>query len=451
MNAIALRDDAKLIIEEISDDLRMALPSNIPLERFKATFITAVAHNPDILLCDAQSIKTALMKSAADNLLPDNREAALVPFNTKVTDPVTKKESWKKLAQYMPMVQGIRKRALELGGARITAECVYENDHFDAVLGDDPHIEHKPAKLGQPRGEIIGVYAIFKDADGNVLHREIMSKEDVESTRKVSKSANGPAWNAFFSEMARKAAVRRGAKSVPALPDNLRTVIERDDEYVDFAQVTEKPRTIEHNPLLESKPAVPMDRVDTATGKIIETKSSSSSASPAERAVEEGGGSRRTSTVEAAATNPSRTSPGEGAVEGARGSGFSGPTVDAARTNSSQASSSPPGDDKAAASGTPPTDAAAAKFVFTADEAKKYASWLGRQSDVEKVEKASKHFFDENGRSPEKGGVEHRLFGSIYTRNKDRAVGKIDAAGLLEEIVAEIETIYGLSDFPGDR
>lgn len=447
--ALSIRDDAKNIVEDIADDLRMALPSTIPLDRFKATFITAVAHNPEILQCEPQSIKTSLMKAAADNLMPDNREAALVPFNTKVKDSKGN-ERWVKLAQYMPMVQGIRKRALELGGARITAEVVYENDYFDAVKGDDPYIEHKPAKLGTPRGEPIGAYAIFKDADGNILHREVMDREDVDSTRKVSKAKDGPAWREFWGEMAKKAAVRRGSKSVPSLPDNLRTVIERDDEYADFTQL-EKPRTIEHNPLLESKPAVPMDRVDTATGKIIETKSSSSSASPAERAVEEGGGSRRTSTVEAAATNPSRTSPGEGAVEGARGSGFSGPTVDAARTNSSQASSSPPGDDKAAASGTPPTDAAAAKFVFTADEAKKYASWLGRQSDVEKVEKASKHFFDENGRSPEKGGVEHRLFGSIYTRNKDRAVGKIDAAGLLEEIVAEIETIYGLSDFPGDR
>src|SRR5690606_5963950 len=143
-------------------------------------------------------------KAASDNLMPDNREAALVPFNTKVKD-AKGKEEWKKLAQYMPMVQGIRKRALELGGARITAECVYENDHFDAVLGDNPHIEHKPAKLGQPRGEIIGSYAIFKDEQGNILHREIMAKEDVESTRKVSRSKDGPAWREFFGEMAKKA------------------------------------------------------------------------------------------------------------------------------------------------------------------------------------------------------------------------------------------------------
>src|SRR5690606_25860567 len=97
--ALSIRDDAKIIVEEIAEDLRMALPATIPLDRFKATFITAVAHNPDILTCEPQSIKTALMKAAADNLMPDNREAALVPFNTKIKD-AKGNERWGKLAQY---------------------------------------------------------------------------------------------------------------------------------------------------------------------------------------------------------------------------------------------------------------------------------------------------------------------------------------------------------------
>lgn len=421
MNAPAIRDDAKLIVDDIADDLRIALPSNIPLDRFKATFITAVAHNPDILLCDRQSIKTALMKSAADNLLPDNREAALVPFNTKVTDPVTKKESWKKLAQYMPMVQGIRKRALELGGARITAECVYENDHFDAVLGDDPHIEHKPAKLGQPRGEIIGVYAIFKDGDGNVLHREIMSKEDVESTRKVSKSANGPAWNAFFSEMARKAAVRRGAKSVPALPDNLRTVIERDDEYVDFAQAAEKSRTIEHNPLLENKASVAMDRLDAATGEIIETKSSSSSASPAEGAVEEGSGRGGGKTLEAAPV-------------------------------STQANSSNPDDDQAAGHTASAEHPKASDFAMTAAELKKAASFLGRQETAEKLDKAAATIKAGSETMPKPNEADLRLLAGLKGKlAKIIENGEGGASDELELFYAHVDGVFGLNDFPGDK
>ncbi len=426
MNAIAIRDDAKLIVDDIADDLRMALPATIPLDRFKATFITAVAHNPDILTCDVQSIKTALMKAASDNLMPDNREAALVPFNTKVTDPVTKKEEWKRLAQYMPMVQGIRKRALELSGARITAECVYENDHFDAVLGDDPHSEHKPAKLGQPRGNIIGVYAIFKDADGNVLHREIMSKEDVESTRKVSKSANGPAWNAFFSEMARKAAVRRGAKSVPALPDNLRTVIERDDEYVDFTQIAERPRTLEHNPLLdtkqiESNSTAPMERVDTSTGEIIETKTTESSSAAAFPATDDGGDSARTSSVEVAAAN------------------------------SSQSTSSQTDDGKVAERDASP-HSAAADHKMTAAELKKAASFLARQDSIEKLGKAAAAIKAGTDGATVPNEADLKLLAALKGKlTKVLESGEGGASDELDAFNSHVDSVFGLDDFPGDR
>lgn len=410
-NAVSVRDDAKVIIEDIADDLRMALPSTIPLDRFKATFITAVAHNPEILQCEPQSIKTALMKAASDNLMPDNREAALVPFNTKVKD-ANGKEGWAKLAQYMPMVQGIRKRALELGGARITAECVYENDHFDAVLGDDPHIDHKPAKLGQPRGAIIGSYAIFKDADGTILHREIMAKDDIEATRKVSRAKEGPAWNSFFSEMARKAVVRRGSKSVPSLPDNLRTVIERDDEYVDF-QMAEKPRTIDHNPLLdakaiESKPAVPVD-----------TETKSSSASPFR--ADEGGGS------------------------GSR-------AVEAASANSSQPSSSQAVDGKAAAPATPPSGAAAEEHALNAADLKKAGAFLARQDTKEKLDKAAAHI-KKGGEDGTKipNDADLKLLGAL--KAKILKIIESGEGGVSDELDAyntHIDEVFGLDEFPGD-
>jgi recombination protein RecT len=251
--ALVVRDEARLIVDDIAEDLRLALPANIPLDRFKATFITAAAHNPDIMLCDAQSVKTALMKAAADNLLPDNREAAIVPYNTKVKD-ADGRERWIKAAQYMPMVLGIRKRAKELGGIKsIVAECVYANDEFEVIAGDDPRIIHKPTKMGQPRGDIIGAYAIFKDDKDEILHREVMPKEDIEKARSVSRAKDGPGWTKFFGEFARKTVVRRGAKSVPSMPEKLRTVIERDDDYIDLEAITAPARDPNYNPLLAPK------------------------------------------------------------------------------------------------------------------------------------------------------------------------------------------------------
>lgn len=248
MNALVPIDKAKRLVDEFSSDIKIALPSNIPFERFRSAFITAVANSPDILQCEPQSIRTALMKSAADNLMPDGREAAIVKYNTKVQRDG--REVWLNLAQYMPMVQGIRKRAFELSDVRIRAEVIHANDFFDSERGDTPFLKHKDAPLNQSRGDMIGAYAIFEDSNNRIVHREIMRKEDIDAVRAISKSANGPAWARFGNEMARKVVLRRGAKSVPALPDDLRRVIEHEDEPIDFSAL---PTREEHeaNPLIE--------------------------------------------------------------------------------------------------------------------------------------------------------------------------------------------------------
>lgn len=410
----------------------MALPSNIPLDRFKATFITAVAHNPEILQCDMQSIKTALMKAAVDNLLPDNREAALVPFNTKGKD-AEGKERWMKIAQYMPMVQGIRKRALELGGARIFSECVYENDFFDAVLGDDPHIEHKPAKLGQVRGEIIGAYAIFKDEKGEILHRELMPREDIEAARNVSRAKDGPGWKNFYGEFARKTVVRRGSKSVPSIPEKLRTIIERDDDYVDFSQIAERPRSIEHNPLLdrkqlESNSQQPMERVDTSTGEILKS------------------GVQREATGKQTSSAPkddeSRASAKPASDDAGRGGGAS--KQDSRPNNSSEQSSFTSGTSGAAGGKEGSTSS------LSADILKRYAGAMARMNSTENVDRASDAFWKENGGAPGKDTAHYDLAVSIYKRQFGRAKGDIQPEGLMDEINAEIDTAFGADKFPGD-
>lgn len=246
------KGEAARMMEEWKEDITLALPHNITYDRMRSTFITAVAHNPEILKCDQDSIRTALLKCANDRLMPDNREAALVPYNTNVAK-ANEKPNYKLLCQYLPMVLGIRKRAKELGGIKkIVCEVVRQNDFFDRELGDDSKIVHKPPQLGTDRGDIIGAYSIFYDDNDDVLHRETMDRSEIEEAREVSRAKNGPAWTKFYSEMARKTVLRRGAKSIPSMPDELRTIIERDDEMTDF-QVGSNSRTIDANanPLLE--------------------------------------------------------------------------------------------------------------------------------------------------------------------------------------------------------
>lgn len=244
------KDQAKSFFDTHQTDLMNSLQSTeVSPDRLRSAFVNAVIRTPELLDADSGSLLSALLNCSADGLIPDDREATIQIYNTKVTVKGGP-DKWIKKAQYMPMVQGIRKRARELAGIdAIDAACVYENDDFDYAEGDNPFLTHKPARLGQDRGKIIGVYAIFRGSDRSIIHREVMDRATIDQIRKASKSPDSPAWKYWFSEMARKCPVRRGSKSVPSLPDSLRQIIERGDEDFDFNR-SSSPATIDHNPLV---------------------------------------------------------------------------------------------------------------------------------------------------------------------------------------------------------
>ena len=238
---VPLNIQAREIMMPVMEELAPNLPANIKPEKFQAAFITAVVNNPDILKCKASSIRTALMKCAADGLVPDGRKAALVPF--------------KGMATYMPMSEGMMDRAKELGDAfSFTAEVVCAKDEFTVNMADPADTQHTFGKeVFGDRGDIIGVYAIFRSKDGHPIHRELMSIEEVEKARKVSRMGNSGPWQNWYSEMCRKTCIRRGIKYVP-VSQEFRTIVERDDEHVEFKRVDTTPEG--YNPLVEAPQTV---------------------------------------------------------------------------------------------------------------------------------------------------------------------------------------------------
>ncbi len=100
-------------LEQRAGELKMVLPSHITPEKFQRTMLTAVQADPDLLSADRQSLILACMRAAQDGLLPDKREAAVVVFNeNKKVDG-----NWirRKIATYLPMVYGLRKKILQSG------------------------------------------------------------------------------------------------------------------------------------------------------------------------------------------------------------------------------------------------------------------------------------------------------------------------------------------------
>jgi recombination protein RecT len=113
----------------------LALPSNVSPEAFRNAAIVAVQDNSQILSCNPESIFKSIRKLAAAGLVPDGREAALVPFKGACTA--------------IPMVFGLIKMARRSGDVRdIRAHTIHERDEFEYIIGDEERLTHKPVLFG---------------------------------------------------------------------------------------------------------------------------------------------------------------------------------------------------------------------------------------------------------------------------------------------------------------
>lgn len=192
-------------LTQMAPELKMALPAHVSVDKFSRVAMTAIQNNPDLVNADRKSLFGAIVRLAQDGLLPDGREAALVMFGGK--------------AQAMPMIAGVLKKVRQSGDvSKVSAQVVYENDEFVWHLGFDEDVTHNPPPLNKPRGEAIGAYATAVLKDGSRL-LEVMSHEEIEKVRSVSRAkGNGP-WVQWWGEMARKTVMRRLAKRLPMSTD----------------------------------------------------------------------------------------------------------------------------------------------------------------------------------------------------------------------------------------
>lgn len=208
----------------MAPEFKAALPAHVPVEKFSRVAMTAINSNPDLIAADRRSLFGACVRLAQDGLLPDGREAALVIFNTK-----DKNGGWSKKVQAMPMIAGILKKIRQSGEvAKVSAQVVYENDHFVVKYGFDEDVEHTPPSLDKPRGKPIGAYATAVLKDGSQL-LEVMNLEEINKVRNVSRSKDKGPWQDWWDEMARKTVMRRLAKRLPMSTDIEEQIFERDE------------------------------------------------------------------------------------------------------------------------------------------------------------------------------------------------------------------------------
>lgn len=223
-------------LEQRAGELKMVLPSHITPEKFQRTILTAVQGDPDLLGADRQSLILACMRAAQDGLLPDKREAAIVVFNeNKKVDG-----NWvqRKVATYLPMVYGLRKKILQSGEvAALEVGIVYRKEleagDFYYRVGVEPPLGHKPSfdlTMDDTGDElIVAAYSIATMKDGTKSY-EVMRRFEIDKVREASmtgatrtkrgeaRKPSGP-WVEWFPEQAKKTVMRRHSKVLPMSGD----------------------------------------------------------------------------------------------------------------------------------------------------------------------------------------------------------------------------------------
>jgi recombination protein RecT len=210
-------------LEAMKPQFALVLPPHITPEKFARVAMTAVMQNPDLLKMDARLVIQELMLCATDGLIPDKREAAILPFKGK--------------PKYLPMVGGILKKMRNSGDLKsINPMVVYANDFFEYWMDEEgPHLKHIPCFDRDP-GPVRLTYCVLQTKDGGT-YIEVITEAQMDKIRKASASGNNGPWGGDFAdEMRRKSAIKRVSKRSPMSTD-METILDRDSEVTDAREV----------------------------------------------------------------------------------------------------------------------------------------------------------------------------------------------------------------------
>lgn len=253
--------------------------TGVSVENFIAVAKTAVQSHTDqkgLESANRATLYTAIQKAASDGLLPDNREAALVIYNVKVSNK-GEPDKWEKQVQYQPMVQGLIKLARKSKEIKlITASVVYSKDVFRYNPATMEMPDFEPDWFGD-RGTPVGVWSMIKLTNGEIMN-EMMTAKQINrksSASKVPKNYNveeGRDWEEWWKKMGIRNILKLAPRSTA-----LEQALEKDNnEFIVDEEVPQQQQPI--NPVSE-KP-----KTETRAAALIKGSTKPAATKPAEEA-----------------------------------------------------------------------------------------------------------------------------------------------------------------------
>ena len=203
MNELSEVLTTQLSLPSVSD----ALPKDFNKARFVQNAVALMQDNKDLAKYPQAQIVPGLLKGAYLGLDFFNKECYLIPYGSDLQFQVDYKGSVKLAKKYAV-------RPVD----EIYARIVREGDEFsEEVRDNEPVINFKPKPFNS--GKIIGAFAVCQYKDGGAKV-EVMSIEQLDAAKRMSKAQAGTAWKFFPEEMYKKTVIRRLCKGIPIELEN---------------------------------------------------------------------------------------------------------------------------------------------------------------------------------------------------------------------------------------
>lgn len=201
-------------LQSMRPELERVLPAHLSGDRLARIVLTEVRKTPKLAQTDPNSFFGALLTVAALGLEPGvNGQAYLVPYGKEC----------QLIIGYQGLVELFWRHPL---AKRLSAEVVYENDHFAIDKGLTARLEHTPA-IGE-RGKVVGYYAIAELKGGGVNY-DFFTPEDIKALRGGKIGTSGGVVDVRHW-MERKTALKQVLKLMPKSVELARAV--RVDESI---------------------------------------------------------------------------------------------------------------------------------------------------------------------------------------------------------------------------
>lgn len=232
------------------------------VEQYERVALNALVVNPGLADCDPKSLDVAVMHCIQAGLLPDGKQAAIVPYNGKAT--------------LVPMIEG----RLQLGrratpGMSLRVRLVYQEDDWEYEEGLHPVLKHKVNPTGNRTDQqIIAAYAVATFPYGGGTDFEVHQRGDIDRYRGYSRSKSGP-WQTHYGEMAKKAVLgqllKRLPKAVGAPPEPPAYFegAEIEDDLSGVIDAEQGSYTVDNQePVQSTRGPLETDMVNTETGEV---------------------------------------------------------------------------------------------------------------------------------------------------------------------------------------